>query len=249
MSWSDLHTHTDFSDGYCTAEEMVIAAIEKGMDALGFSEHSYTDFDDLFCTPAEKLVPYREEITRLQKKYAGKLRILFGIEQDFFSTTSTEGYDYTIGSVHYVKADGAYIPMDYTAKHITDGADQYFDGDVYAVLEAYFQTVGEFAARKDISIVGHFDVPSKFNENDLFFDSSHPRYVAAWKAAADRLIAAGIPFEINTGAIARGYRTAPYPHPVIMDYIRDHGGKFILSSDAHTPDKLCWDFENWAHYL
>ena len=249
MRWSDLHTHTSFSDGYCTAEEMVLAAIEKGMDTLGFSEHSYTDFDDLFCTPAEKLVPYREEIARLQIKYAGKLRILFGVEQDFFSTLSTAGYDYAIGSVHYVKANGEYIPVDHTAKHITDGAEKHFGGDIYAVLEAYFQTVGEFATWKDISIIGHFDVPSKFNENDQFFDSNHPRYVAAWKAAADRLIAAGIPFEINTGAIARGYRTAPYPHIVIMDYIRAHGGSFILSSDAHTPDKLCWDFEKWAHYL
>lgn len=36
----NLHTHTTFCDGTNTAEEMIQAARELGMDSLGFSGHS-----------------------------------------------------------------------------------------------------------------------------------------------------------------------------------------------------------------
>ena len=36
----DLHTHTTYCDGQHTTEEMVLAAINKGMKRIGFSGHS-----------------------------------------------------------------------------------------------------------------------------------------------------------------------------------------------------------------
>ena len=40
MIKTSFHTHTTFCDGKNTPEEMVVAAIEKGFVALGFSTHS-----------------------------------------------------------------------------------------------------------------------------------------------------------------------------------------------------------------
>ena len=37
---SNFHTHTTFCDGTGTPEQMVVSAIEKGFDVLGFSSHS-----------------------------------------------------------------------------------------------------------------------------------------------------------------------------------------------------------------
>ena len=42
MILTDLHVHTNYCDGKNTPEEMVLAAIEKGMECIGFSVHSYT---------------------------------------------------------------------------------------------------------------------------------------------------------------------------------------------------------------
>ena len=39
MIFEDFHTHTTFCDGKNTPEEMVLAAIEKGMPRIGFSGH------------------------------------------------------------------------------------------------------------------------------------------------------------------------------------------------------------------
>ena len=238
----DLHVHTTFSDGRSTPEEVVQAAIAKGMETLGFSDHSYTDFDTAYCIPKEKIPAYREEINALKTKYAEQLEILCGIEQDFHSEESTDGYDYVIGSVHYVKAGGAYLPVDESKERLLDAVRRYFGGDIYALIEAYYATVAQVAESIRPDIIGHFDLISKFNEGGKLFDESHPRYIAAWQSAADKLLEAGIPFEINTGAISRGYRTTPYPAAPIREYLAARSARFLWSSDSHRADTLCFAF-------
>ena len=50
-------------------------------------------------------------------------------------------------------------------------------------------------------------------------------------------------FEINSGAISRGYRTFPYPSMNILKYIAEHKGKVILSSDSHQKETIMYKFE------
>ena len=58
-----------------------------------------------------------------------------------------------------------------------------------------------------------------------------------------------MPFEVNTGAIARGHREAPYPAAPLLAYILRSGGKVILTGDAHRPENLCYQFEKWEAYV
>ena len=67
----------------------------------------------------------------------------------------------------------------------------------------------------------------------------------AYQKAVDRIIKNCKVFEINTGAISRGCRTTPYPSDEIRDYIRQKGGKFILSSDSHQKETLCFEFDKF----
>ena len=80
------------------------------------------------------------------------------------------------------------------------------------------------------------------------FDEDSPRYINAWKKAVDKLLAADIPFEINTGAICRGYRSVPYPSAAQVKYIASKGGRFILTSDCHFADNLCFEFPKWEKW-
>ena len=107
--------------------------------------------------------------------------------------------------------------------------------------------------------------------SDLF-DTSDERYIAAWKKAIDRIFddcaeryrkgyrnrleklgileAGDKPvFEINTGAISKGYRTAPYPSADQIAYIKDKGGVLILSSDSHAAGTICYGFNEYADLL
>ena len=239
----DLHMHTTFSDGRDSPEEMVQEAIRLGLEAVGISDHSSGDP----CGMKLETVPaYKAEIARLQKKYAGQIRVLCGLERDFFTDDFTE-YDYTIGSVHWLAMpDGHRVSIDWTAEKLREGAEKYFGGDMYALAEAYYETEAAVAEVTKCDIIGHFDLVSKFIERDPSFDPRHPRYRQAWRKAADVLLKTGKPFEINTGAISRGYRTAPYPDREITEYLAEHGARMIFSSDAHTKEAVAFGFGRLA---
>lgn len=241
----DLHVHTTYCDGKDSPEEMVKAAIQKGMDSIGFSAHSYTFFDESYCMKKEKIEEYKKEISALKEKYQGKIKILCGIEQDAYSKEPTDGYDYVIGSVHYIKCGENYIPVDEDKETLMEAIDECYDGDPYSLVEEYYRTVKDVAKVTGATIIGHFDLISKFNADGSLFDEENPRYTKAWMEAADELLKANIPFEINTGAISRGYKTLPYPSEPIRKYIKEKGGAFILSGDAHSKDTLCYKFEEF----
>ena len=241
----DLHTHTVFCDGASTPEEMVLAALDRGLDCLGFSGHSYTFFDESWCMSPLGTAAYRGEIARLRRVYGSRLRILCGVEQDFWSAESTEGYDYVIGSVHYLKMGGEYLPVDESPEVTREVTQRHFGGDPYALAEAYFDTVSQVAEKTGCDIIGHFDLICKFNEVCPAFDEAHPRYTAAWQKALDKLLEAGKPFEINTGAVSRGWRSAAYPRREMIAYVLDRGGRLVLSSDSHSTETLCFDFARY----
>ncbi|WP_407383975.1 histidinol-phosphatase [Ruminococcus sp.] len=245
MISKDLHMHTVYCDGTASPEDMILSAIDRGLTTVGISGHSYTFFDTSYCMQKEAIPRYIAELRYLRAKYFDRIHVLCGVEQDYHSTYPTDDFDYVIGSVHYVKVDEAYIPVDESVEMLQEAVEKHFGGDVYALCEAYFATVADVVDKTHCDIIGHFDLISKFIEREPLFDPRHPRYVGAWQAAVDRLIPCGVPFEINTGAISRGYRTEPYPSAEMIAYIREKGGSFVLSSDAHSPDSIAYGFEEY----
>ncbi|MCR5826264.1 MAG: histidinol-phosphatase [Oscillospiraceae bacterium] len=243
----DLHTHTTYCDGKNTPEEMVRAALAQGLSCIGFTGHGYAPYDLDCCMTREGAAAYRAELAALRERYAGRIRILCGVEQDYWSDEDTSVYDYVIGSVHYVRHGEALLCVDNTPEIANDAVTQYYGGDWYAFAEAYFKTVADVVDRTHCQIIGHFDLVSKFNEKKHFFDERHPRYVAAWQAAADRLLRTGVPFEINTGGISRGWRTTAYPTAEMIDYLRARGARLLLSSDSHSDKTLCFGFAAYEH--
>lgn len=238
----NLHTHTRYCDGENTAEEMILSAIDKGFDVLGFSGHSYTAFDESYCMSREDTVKYREEIAGLKKKYADRIAILCGVEQDIYSGMREPGYDYAIGSVHAVRKetpDGVkYLYVDWSPEVTAKAVDEVYKGDALAFAEDYFSEVGKVADVTGCDIIGHFDLITKFNEWEKLFDTKSERYVDAVDKALQRLLSRNVVFEINTGAISKNYRTTPYPSEDILKKICSWGGKVMINSDSHRTDTL-----------
>ncbi len=243
----DLHVHTTYCDGRDTPEETVLAAIEKGMETIGFSVHGYTSFDSGCCIPKDRIPAYQEEIAFLKEKYKEKIRILCGVEQDVYGDLSPKGFDYVIASAHYVRIGDRYYTVD-------NGIDLFREaeaaaGGVYALAKLYYETVARIADGPKPTFIGHFDLITKYNEKYSLFDETDPRYIAAWRSAVDRLLPLGVPFEINTGAIARGHRKTPYPSLPILNYLKEHGASFVLSGDVHKKENLCFQFDVWQKLL
>ena len=229
---SNIHTHSTFSDGRNAPEEMVRAALERGFHTLGFSEHGVADYDDCGMTP-EGEARYRAEILRLREKYAGRISILLGYEHDWFAPFDPAPYDYTIESLHYLPCPDGYFSVDWTRPKLQDAIDRYYGGDPYGLCRDYFRTVCDSMQGTDAAVLGHIELVMKFNEARDLFDDADPRYLGPALETAELAAKSGRLIEVNTGAIARGYRREPYPGRAMLERIRECGGRVILTSDCH----------------
>ena len=239
---SNFHTHSVFCDGKDTPEEMVQKALSLGFRVLGFSGHSYTDFDSCGMTP-EREENYRTEIARLKAAYTGRIELYCGVEQDYFSGRRANGYDYAIGSVHYVQKDGEFLPVDWSEKRTEEILRQCYGGDPYAFAGDYFALVGKVRDVTGCDVIGHFDLIRKFDEDGAVFDESHPRYRAAVMDALDALCPSRAIFEINTGAMAHGRRKTPYPSLWILKELHARNCPIMINTDCHDREKLDFGVE------
>lgn len=237
---TNYHTHTVFCDGKSTAEEMVLSAISKGFCSLGFSGHAYNEYDVDFCmTDTEG---YISEIRRLKEKYKDKIEIYLGIEEDLIGEVNRADFEYIIGSSHSFLVDGKYYSIDADDENFKK-CIELFEGDVIALSEAYYSRFCDYILRRKPDIVGHFDIITKFDELDLPLFLNNEEYFKVAEKYLNEAIKSDAIFEVNTGAVSRGYRSSPYPHERLLHLLRRNNGKIILSSDCHSADALDCRFD------
>ncbi len=235
----NFHTHTTFCDGEASPEEIVRYAIEQGFSVLGFSGHGYTPFDTSYCI--KDTAAYRQQIRRLQNAYCDKIQIYLGVEEDVFARVRRADFDYIIGSSHYLYRQGSYYPID---ENVSDFEKclALFGGNAQQLAKAYYDTFCRYIVKRKPDVVGHFDLITKFEEVAPPAFTQDAAYQRLAKEALKRALKSDVIFEVNTGAIARGLRTAPYPHEALLYQIRKCGGKITLASDSHTLSALDFHF-------
>ncbi len=237
----DLHTHTYFCDGDNSPEEMVLSAIEKGLDVIGILAHSFVPQDPEGALAPNKEDEFIAEVNRVKAKYKDKIKVRVGVELDMFSCVDTSKYDYVIGSCHYVKKNGVLRAIDISEADFNSTVNELFDGDYVKAFEHYYESLSELK-KTNASIVGHFDLITKYNEGNKYFDTGSEKYVKAYKKAVDCLINDGLVFEVNTGGMHK-YKSEPYPSKEIREYLKSKGAKLILSSDAHKKEDIAYLFD------
>ena len=247
----NLHTHTTFCDGRDTPEEMISRAISKGFSSVGFSSHANTSAKG-HCELGEKVGEYNAEILALKKKYEGKIEIFIGLELDRYSEGLIPDfdYDYKIGSAHMVKYGGEFVHYDASYEHSRSAIERIFGGDSAKYARLYYETLADMPNRIDFDFVGHFDLLTKYSEqHPEMIDTNTKEYRNSALEALHSLREKCEFFEVNTGAIGRGYRTTPYPAPFILDEMKALSCKLILSSDCHDSRFLDCHFDKAKEYL
>ena len=268
---ANFHTHSTFCDGKNTAEEIVISAIEKGFDALGFSSHClhplnpefYKPFDNIWHIPSANIKSYSEEIHRLKEKYADKIQIYLGFEADFFDSPeygtaipdkkvySEFSPDYLIGAVHFINTEKGFFTVD----HKTEIVKQYLidfyskpNGEIDGkkVTCDYFATEREMLLKGNFDILAHPDLIRIRNTVLHFFDEEDSWYKDELRATAKVIASSGVIAEINTGAIARGNMDDTYPSQYFLELLNNYGVPVCINSDAHTINNLDCAFDRAA---
>lgn len=253
---TNYHTHSTWCDGAQGVEEMILGAIEKGFEVLGFSSHAMLPGDPYDWTlTTDTIAGYAEEVRALAKKYADDICVLCGVEADYIPDLCTPDRriyapiapDYLIGSVHYVLApDGVRACVDESPEFFARDVREHFNGSAEAFVRAYFAAQREMAEKFDFDVIGHPDLIRKFNGRLGYLDETAAWYREELEKTADVIAASGKIVEVNTGAISRGWMDDAYPSADFRAMLRARGVRFILSSDAHSAPALDCAFDRFG---
>ena len=235
---ANYHTHSCFCDGKDTPADVAAWAFAHGFTHLGFSGHMdqeiHMDVD-----------AYYREIRSLQEMYRGRMDILRGIEIDtLYATDCLYDAEYTIGSTHYLDiVSDTNCAVDYTPETMQKICHECFADDYYALAKAYYELEAQVYDRTGCTIIGHFDLVTRFNDEMRFLDENDRRYRSCALEAMTYLVSKGVPFEINCGAVNRGRKKEFYPSMSLLRALHDLGGEIFINSDAHQKELLSGAFD------
>lgn len=241
LTKSSAHVHTQYCDGRSTAEEMVRAALALGLVNLGFSSHAPQTFGRPCCVLPAEMPAYRREIQRLKTACAGRLAIYTGLEVDYFACEPPTGCDYFIASVHYMPE--GHTPVDGKPEELRAYIDHYCGGNGMELAKRYFELLVKHTTQCRPDIIGHFDLLRKNNARLHFLDEESPAYRRLALDALSALRPIGALLEVNTGAMARGVLSTPYPAAFLLRAWRDMDGEVMVNSDCHFADKLAYGYD------
>lgn len=238
---SNFHTHTTFCDGSDDVESLVVFAIEKGFESLGFSAHSYIEEDDSWTLKKDNLKDYVEKVLSQKEKYKHKINVFCGIEQDTLSKQPEYKFDYVIGAMHSIQKGGKIYPVDLDAKSFKRLLEEEYSNDFDSLCKDYYEQIEQLAVKTRADIVAHFDLITKYVEVlSLKLPTNYLNY--AEKAIIALLKKVKI-FEINTGGMAKGYLSQPYPSKDILKIILKNKGEIMINSDCHNKLQLDYGYD------
>ena len=242
MIRTDIHTHTKFSaDGRNSIEEMIAAAMQKGLAWYGISEHFNYDYDRLHLTIDGQEVPpideraYFTRARELQKQLRGKLHLLVGAEfgydnanstlQRYIETEQKYSPDFVVNSVHTCLGMDCYFPHYCVGK----SKEYAYNAYLYRVLESL-----DAPYRYDIvAHVGYCSRNATYPDPKLRYED----YADVLDEILKRIIARGKILEVNSSAKTAG---SPFiPDTDILERYFELGGRMVsFASDAHDTTRI-----------
>lgn len=232
----DHHTHHErCGHAVGVIEDYVRAALALGMEEIGISDHA-----PLYWREGDRPQPgsamarselgrYVEEVLRLKQAYAGRIRVLLGLETDYaegFEDVYREiraqyPWDYWIGSVHYCHG-----------YHIYDRRLWGTQPDPEVVYPEYFRLVRKSAESGLFDILGHITGVMVHGDRP-----STELLEREFERTAETVAGSGVAVELNSSGIRKG-TGGPFPQADLFRRCRERGVRFTYGSDAHLPDEV-----------
>jgi histidinol-phosphatase (PHP family) len=218
--------------------EMIDGARRAGLDELGISDHFALTRDKRrfsWALAPDFLDAYVEEIVRA-KENTKDLIIRLGLEVDYFPESldmvkerlAPYPFDFLIVSVHFI--DGFIIDLN---AQPWEGLTQDHRNQIW---RSYWQYLGEAASSNYFDIIGHFDLPKKFN----YYPSIDLTKEAL--EALDAIAASDMTIEINCAGWDKPVQEA-YPAPFYLQEANRRKIPLIINADAHSAEDLIRNFD------
>ncbi len=247
------HTHSDFSDGKTSMENIVKAAVDNGFEILAMTDHGPVPFPSAWNMPYEKITNYLQEINRLKEKYQDKITLLKGLEVDFLPGFTQINFlkksldlDITVGSVHYVNqfADGTPFNIDKSSEVFLRGLKEIFNNDIQQLAQAYYQLVIKMITEDPPDIIAHITLLEKYN-NRLggIINTEESWYRELVKITLYIVSLSDCVMEINARSFYRGLLDELVPPLWVLKYANKLGIPITINGDVHAPEDFTkyWD--------
>ncbi|MDD6436241.1 MAG: histidinol-phosphatase HisJ family protein [Clostridiales bacterium] len=248
MILADCHTHTTFSfdardNEHSDPENMIRTAIAKGLKYYSITDHEDGPRDDIdYHFDSDE---YFKVLTALKNKYSNQIEVGVGIEigldpkyTDYSNRiVASKPFDIVVGSVHYVYGIDPYYPEYFR--------DRTFDEGYRRAFEYTLECLNSGA---DFDILGHIDYVARYGDRNNG-DGFYSRFGDILDEILTKVIQEGKGIEVNTAGLK--YKM-PYPNPSkeIVKRYRELGGEIItVSSDAHRPEHIAYDFGGMSDFL
>lgn len=223
----NYHTHTARCR-HATGEEIeyVRAALEAGMEALGFSDHTpywfHADYYSRFRMFPEQLQDYVNQVLRLRDEFQGKIEIRLGLEAEFYPAFFPEllerlkdtPVEYLLLGQHYV---GNELGDWYSGKATADPD----------ILRRYTKQVCDAMQTGLFSYLAHPEL--------IHFVGDEGLYKEQMRVLCREAKGCGMPLEINLLGIREGRH---YPDGRFWEIAGEEGCPAVLGCDAHEPAVL-----------
>lgn len=242
---ADYHVHTYYSnDSVYPMEQVVRDAIRLGLDEIAITDHvdygvklDFGEFTELPIHNGEPMVnvnypAWDQELTRLQKKYAGRIMIRrgmeFGIQEETISRYETlfhrYPFDFILLSCHEVGN------QEFWTGEFQRGRSQLEYNLAY--YEALYHCMQKY---KDYSVLAHLDLIARY---DPLGPISFAKVRDIIAAILELAIRDGKGIELNTSSHRYGLDDLE-PSRDILRLYRDLGGHILtIGSDSHEPAHL-----------
>jgi histidinol-phosphatase (PHP family) len=222
------------------------SASERGISELGVAEHvhRFVQALDVWRHPWYRHWAH-DDIDAYCEFVREETDLRLGIEADFLPGREEEtaelldgrDWDYVLGSIHFLREE---------ALDLREGQWAEFDiwrsNDPEKVWARYFETLGEAARSGLYDILSHPDLVKVWGENT----PAEPRRF--YERAMEGIDGSDVAIEVSTAGLRKPVREI-YPAREFLELCLEVGRPVALSSDAHVPEHLGWEYERAVDWL
>jgi histidinol-phosphatase (PHP family) len=255
---TDYHVHLrpdeedSTAERYLTqanAERYLEVASERGIEELGVAEHihRFVQSLDIWSHPwyrywaHDDVDEYVDFLRSVQLKVGIEADFLPGREDRVANFLDGRDWDYVVGSVHFLRDDA----IDLHGEPDWEPWDVWRGADPEKVWARYFETLGEAARSGMFDILAHLDLVKVFAGRVPLPDGDLRRF---YDRAMDGIADSDVAVEVSTAGLRKPVAEI-YPAPALLEMCLDAGRPVALSSDAHEPDQLGYEYERAVELL
>ncbi len=207
---TDMHIHSDFSDGANSPEDIVTAAIDAGYETICITDHVRRE--------SEWLGQFKAEMDRLRREYGSLIRL--------YSAMETKVMDFS-GAIDAREEFFPMVDFVYAAIHRIPAAHGFMTGDEIEdtpgrALENWFRAMAAVLDNPRVQVIVH--------PGHVFHKRGIAIPVTLYTSLAEKAARRNVAFEVNLK-----YRV---PGPDELVILRKEGVRLTTGSDAHSVKEM-----------